>query len=78
MGCKREYCDCYNGFVVACEPPQPNSWPVSSWCANSLKLLDNMELWRKFSAAALEKVKEYNYAKAAEGFIKAIDYATNK
>ncbi len=68
--------DCYNGFVCDCEPPLPNNWPLTSWCSNAMTLLNQPWLWQKFSVAARAKVQEFTYDKAAEGIIKAIDYAT--
>jgi glycosyltransferase involved in cell wall biosynthesis len=57
--------DGFNGYVLPLD--------VDLWVYKILKLLGDISLYKKMSRSAIEKVRDYNSAVAAEGFIKACE-----
>jgi len=48
------------------------------WAGASLRLLNNQEMYRKFSKMALSHVQQYNFIAAAKGIVEAIKYVRRK
>jgi glycosyltransferase involved in cell wall biosynthesis len=62
--------DGYNGFIL----------PLNAelWADHAIKLLGNIDIWKKISNNAIQKVKEYNFENAASGIISAVKYSLSQ